>query len=1012
MGNKIAAGKAKRYYPKRNGNGRVNKAKDPGLEWIRNKYPQCEDWRVLALKWFSTLKSVGMSQLYAISAFFEDFLIKFNLPMNPKSFLSSKDIPDFFESACPNTPTGAIYNNFILDFVNFVINQKNMTGEHGTFDKGDSEFFNHIQYRHTVNLTRFDKTPPRSSDTSLTWVKIKYPQLESWRILAVKWLNTKQRGLQASLFGLSVFFEHYIIKFSLPLDPARYLSNQNQYPDFRGIVKEESVESPRSKNAIREFLDFVLKTEFSMTDEAGNLVMVPGFCNPIDKSVSPQLIRRDESAFSPLPYGYIDRLRQILVGGPNFGDWKWAQSALGAGPNRVGPAGPDWFPISESEIDRTDPDCVVRVRDRSNAAGGPILEMWSPVRWVALLMKLLLPLRTFQVRMLDSGESDTWRCKQEEWVRNAGRLARGTTKRPWQQGVFRRLSLPDSVQNVQLYINTNKTADIGKAGPDKGFTVPWPVKHDPIWGDVHYWLEKLCDWQEKYNPIDCPTRWSELDPGQIYCKSESELASFPEACFLFRLREAAPNERHLPILDTQFDRPWFQLLSELQSRLAKLGETHADGTPIQFVKSAETYENNRTTEFPLHSLRVSMVSGLALEGQVPYKVLMRAVGHSRLLMTLYYTKPGEAYIAASLADGAERLAANKEKSITEFLHNSNHEKLIKSLICNNESTVSAVIPVDPKERNPAGWLDMGHGVCLVGGNVSDSECGKKIKLGGCFNGGPKIGFEHRGQFAAVPGGPRNCVRCRWFVTMPWYLPALRAKFNNLSYHVDEAFAEAGRAEASYGKLLEEQFDAGEKGIPFDGRNRLLQAERLRESALARWNELEETRASCWLLIFRCMECLKNPGIENNQSLISVGTAIDVQSRFEETDSELLQLSGVCEDLELHPDLEPGKAIVRRSQLLDAAFASEGQPPLFLRFSEQEQLLIANEWMRRAAKIMNPSEPEIGKREVVSLIEAGGRLSERLGADFESLLKGMPTPTRLKTLKPEGRKNVLHDRSSS
>lgn len=307
---------------------------------------------------------------------------------------------------------------------------------------------------------------------------------------------------------------------------------------------------------------------------------------------------------------------------------------------------------------------------------------------------------------------------------------------------------------------------------------------------------------------------------------------------------------------------------------------------------------------------------------------------------------------------------------------------------------------------------MGHGVCLVGGNVSDSECGKKIKLGGCFNGGPKIGFEHRGQFAAVPGGPRNCVRCRWFVTMPWYLPALHAKFNNLSYHVDEAFAEAGRAEASYGKLLEEQFDAGEKGIPFDGRNRLLQAERLRESALARWNELEETRASCWLLIFRCMECLKNPGIGNNQSLISVGTAIDVQSRFEETDSELLQLSGVCEDLELHPDLEPGKAIVRRSQLLDAAFASEGQPPLFLRFSEQEQLLIANEWMRRAAKIMNPSEPEIGKREVVSLIEAGGRLSERLGADFESLLKGMPTPTRLKALKSEGSKNVLHDRSSS
>jgi hypothetical protein len=35
--------------------------------------------------------------------------------------------------------------------------------------------------------------------------------------------------------------------------------------------------------------------------------------------------------------------------------------------------------------------------------------MWSPVRWVALLAKLILPLRTLQVRMLDSGEADTWR---------------------------------------------------------------------------------------------------------------------------------------------------------------------------------------------------------------------------------------------------------------------------------------------------------------------------------------------------------------------------------------------------------------------------------------------------------------------------------------------------------------------------------------------------------------------------------------------------------------------------
>lgn len=1006
--------KDKRKYKKRIGNGRINKSIDPELQWVEKKFPQCEAWRTMALRWLASLPRIGSIQLKAISAFIEDYVVAYELPLDIDTFLSNThDYPDFFETRCSKTPAGAQLNNTVFRFIEFVIRSaKKPSWQIEKLSENENHYHNPIVWKNLQSLHSITKTPPRNSDLTLTWVKIKYPQLEMWRTVATEWLQSRRRNLTSSLHALSVFFEHYLIKHSLPVDPKEFLSVKNEYPQFDGVINNPTSDSPRATNLIREFINFVLKTRFSMADDEGNVIVVPGFHNPVGQYSGPLDVRRDESAFSPLPYGYIDRLRQVLVGGRNFSEWTWAQNALGVGADKYGAPGPDWFPVTEAEVDRSDPDCVLRVRERSNAVGGPILEMWSPIRWVALLVKLLLPLRTFQVRMLDSGEADTWRYEAGCWALNEGRLARGTTKKVWRQGVFRKLSVRDSTLNVELYINTNKTADIGKAALDKGFTVPWPVKHDDYWGDVHYWLEKLRNWQEKYNPIKRMARWSEIDPKQVYCKSEIELASFPDACFLFRLREAAPASRHLPLLDSQFDRPWFQLLKELQGRLAENGEANADGSPIEFVRPSEKYENTRTTYFPLHSLRVSMVSGLALEGQVPYKVLMRAVGHSRLLMTLYYTKPGIAYINQALADGAAKLAENKEKNITEFLHGMDHKRLIEGLVCNSKTAIAALIPVDTKDRNPAGWLDMGHGVCLVGGNVSDSEGLRKTKLGGCFNGGPQIGFEGRGQFAPVPGGPRNCVRCRWFVTMPWYLPALKARFNNLCYHVDEAFAEEGRAESAYQKILNEQYDAGVKGIPFTGRNRLLQAERVRESAMARWNELEESRAACWILISRCLERLKNSASEAGQSLISAGSAMDVQARFEETDSELLQLSGVCEDLELYPDLEPGKAIVRRSQLLDSAFAREGRPPMFLRFSEQEQLLIGNEWMRCAARMMNPNELEIGKREVVSLIEAGERLGERIGVDLERLLVGMPGPVKVNALSTNGSRNVLHDRSSS
>jgi hypothetical protein len=111
----------------------------------------------------------------------------------------------------------------------------------------------------------------------------------------------------------------------------------------------------------------------------------------------------------------------------------------------------------------------------------------------------------------------------------------------------------------------------------------------------------------------------------------------------------------------------------------------------------------------------------------------------------------------------------------------------------------------------------------------------------------------------------------------------------------------------------------------------------------------------------------------------------VHIAFEETESELLQLAGVCENVELYPDLDAGKAVFRRSQLLDAVLYRDDVPPVFMMLSEDEQLRAGNAFMRRLAKQMNPTNPVLGQRQVINLMDAGESLSERFGVDLNSLV---------------------------
>jgi hypothetical protein len=800
-------------------------------------------------------------------------------------------------------------------------------------------------------------------------------------MLAEDWLRGETRGVSDRLASLSLFFEKYIFRKALPLDPGEFLSRQTSLPDFFKTACPNSIKGSKNNNLVHAFLEFVLTRDFSSEDERGRRVVGSQYHNPIVLRSARAFGKLDESVHSPLPYGYIDDLRQMLAAGPNFRDWHWAQSALGTESGKGGMTAPDWYEVTKNTIDNNDPDCIWRIRSRTQQAGGPTLEMWSPVRWVALLVKLIVPIRTFQVCMLDSGEADTW-CYDSTftgyWRLNTGPLAKGSERKPVQQGVFRRPTYSSDCRTASpfLYINTNKTADSLRSGVDKGFLMPW-ISTGPLHQNIFYWLEKLRNWQSKYNPIRRRTSWTELDARHMSAKSTVQLAGYPDACFCFRLPETGTHEHHLPVPTPIVHNIWRRLLASLQERIAARGESLPDGGRIRLV-------SNDKTLYPLHSLRVSLITALALDGQVPFPLLQKLIGHSRLLMTLYYLKPG-ATRSQDILNGAARLMdEKKEQSILNFLLDTDYDALLKQAITNGSNNLAATIAVHPANRNPVGWMPMHHGLCLVGGNTSEIEGNGRV--GGCYNGGPQLvtgTSTVASKHAPVPGGSRNCVRCRWFVTEAHHLPALAAHFNNLAYHFDEARGGCIEQEHHLQELKRQKAAQESAGQPFTENAELRQTERIWEAAMKRFSDLAEDLVACWRLIERCKAALEAPG--DGTQLVAGGPATDVQLRFEESDSALLQISGVCRDVEIYPDLSPGKAVLRRSQILDAMFHNEGLAPGFMFLSEDQQLRLGNAFLRQLGRQVNPENPVIGERNAIALIDGGKRLSQYFGIKLEDLL---------------------------
>ncbi|MCG9603044.1 integrase family protein [Vibrio sp. Isolate31] len=574
------------------------------------------------------------------------------------------------------------------------------------------------------------KNDGRSSDLTFSWMLTTLgAEWQQWQELAAEWMTTQTANISEKQKSLTRFFESYLTECApyaignIDLFFKGYCGHRCSSEELEVLIRKTVNDSNYIQNLVNftcDFIDYVIQHHCSVEDDNGDLV--PAFENPLSKIKRKNLTT--ETVRNPLPYRYIQDLRQILSPLPDktgltvieqnlkedeqllpayhyrhFKDWTWAQQQTGQSVNSTGG---DWFEVEPKLIDKTDPDCVWRTKDVTRNGNKVTLhQIWSPVKAMVIFMKLHLPLRTYQVRMLDSGEADTWRYEQGQWILNTKHdFALGSEKRPFGKGIFRRIhDTMTGLHSTGLYINTNKTADQNKDELERGYIIPWQNE------EVLYWLEKLRNWQEKYNSItkstDCTTLLRKHTGTK---KSDKQLESMGETAFLFRDVSASGEDRHKPITgDANIAPFWYQLLLALENHLAEQGNTLDNGERLNLVVDYPegTPERNKVaTLFPLHSLRVSLITAYTMDTQLPLPVISKLLaGHTRLLMTIYYNKITPSVMAEKMDEAHDAMDAKSKQSVRNFLKDASMEQIQCKMVYHSDDSIQAALV----NRNPIGW---------------------------------------------------------------------------------------------------------------------------------------------------------------------------------------------------------------------------------------------------------------------------------------------------------------------
>ncbi len=708
------------------------------------------------------------------------------------------------------------------------------------------------------------------------------------------------KGGESKISQLCRFVRFYIQTHDKSISPEEFLTQKSfDIKPYRKYIDGLNNDNQKRKQilAINQFLDYVIDKYLTIEDEdTGEIVRVMNARNPftlllVDQSMTnPQ---RSETTKPCLPYHFVRKMQNWIIPttAKNFKDLKHLHKFDA-----------DWVKVHKSFIDQTDPDCVYRIVDGQ-------YHVWIPIDWIHTYTLTKVPLRGRQIAYNDSGEGDKYIADVNAdgkivWVLNNSPFA-GMLK---QQSFIKRMS----DEGIGMFVTTNKTSNKGE-----GYSIPWMPE------DLAYWLVKLRKWQQKYNAIKKPTSWSECTRTNF---NEIQLKAKGMNCFLFRA--FCENEpRHF---STALAPRLAAALYHIQPENLKLASLDGLGTVLT------RYDSKYTP----HSMRVSLITAYVMEMGMPIEIVMKVVGHSSVVMTIYYTKISNHEIRRKLEEG-EKIALKSQAETTQKLIEQNQiEKVKNNLIASNADILRAL-----HNDVPAGnFVFRDYGICPFAASR-------------CDDGGEIIGSSLiRAPTPSGYLGMQNCLRCRHFVTGPAFLGGLLSIANeillqsNLQSNICRTLQEkVSVTEDELQKLDKNEYIANLKNETFDVSARagieinLRNLESDYESAAKKLDMLLCDLQSSYGLIHRSQQLINKIDTAEDKEPLSliVTSEAELQISLEEV-SYFHQLQEVCENAVIYQSASANNAILPRTQILDRmALFNDITPTLFL-MTEAEQLHVGNE----------------------------------------------------------------------
>jgi hypothetical protein len=359
------------------------------------------------------------------------------------------------------------------------------------------------------------------------------------------------------------------------------------------------------------------------------------------------------------------------------------------------------------------------------------------------------PLRSHQVRWLDSGELDRFVYNFTSKTFETNSNFDGSN---FNYGLLmpgKDLLAHDGRETpVTFQVAVNKVL-LG-ARLTSNFTIPY-VSPETLWI-----IQQVLEWQKQYGTA--PERVKEADePVKRKNRNQSMKDFYPDICPLFRY----PLQRgYFPPTSTQVAYFWGELCHRFDEDQgtaldAATGEyTSKPGVPIL----ARRYRHMWIATHDVHSLRVSGVSFL-LDSGVPLAVVAAIAGHHTVQMTLHYYRFEERELRLRLSEAYSKLGAEKNLGMLEekLLQFNDYEKWLKS-------TPDGFAALRQHKQNKS-WSIGLAGIC------PGTSCNDGVP--------PELASAHGGY---VPAS--RCGLCRFFVTGPPFLPGLVHEFNCLLFELE------------------------------------------------------------------------------------------------------------------------------------------------------------------------------------------------------------------------------------